>query len=646
MAINKLRFYCQKILPLVYDDSLSYYEVLCKVVSKINELIDRPWGINIADPMEWDITEQYPQYTIVVDNEGTAYISKEAVPAGVAITNEDYWLPVFPYGINLRSIKENIAPIASETGNITEAMSNGDIVWYGDTLYQLTTDLPSGSLLIPDSNCVEISLQDWILGLINDEAEARENGDSALSDEIDSINDRIDTLLKEYEAISVKEYGAVGDGVTDDTNAIKQAMTENKAVFFPSGVYKVTDTIANSTCEYVVGYNAEIDFYNVRYGFILSAKNIFVYGLILDCKNSSCCPINVNAGLASIVSNCELRNTNNANFESAYACMGIYAEGKGINIVNNYIHDINRTLTSAGVIGSNGINAKILTTALIANNRVVTVECSNEDTDCDAIHTQEYNNPQQNGKAIICNNFVKNVTGRFIKIQNKICEVYNNECVNDYDGSSLFFKCVDVQYNEVANIHDNIFNPSGYDNNSMILNIDSTKICTFSNNIIPSNAEFKYFVHITPALEKAVINFKSNRIDALVDYILHIINTLTNVRINFEDNVVANSSRIVASTVNDLTGNYFVIKNNLFLSGSISFDGNATHSYDSVILRDNYGVSDEVTCLYDFKRGKPCDVAYRNATPSTGIIATTDAYVKSIPPNKFIKIEGTTISVV
>lgn len=33
-------FWCQKVLPLVYDDSLSYYEILCKVVDYINKLID------------------------------------------------------------------------------------------------------------------------------------------------------------------------------------------------------------------------------------------------------------------------------------------------------------------------------------------------------------------------------------------------------------------------------------------------------------------------------------------------------------------------------------------------------------------------------------------------------------------------------
>lgn len=33
------RFWCQKVLPLVYDDSLSYYELLCKIVDYLNHVI-------------------------------------------------------------------------------------------------------------------------------------------------------------------------------------------------------------------------------------------------------------------------------------------------------------------------------------------------------------------------------------------------------------------------------------------------------------------------------------------------------------------------------------------------------------------------------------------------------------------------------
>ena len=41
IRLPHFRFWCQKVLPLVYDNSLSYYEVLCKVVDYINKLIEQ-----------------------------------------------------------------------------------------------------------------------------------------------------------------------------------------------------------------------------------------------------------------------------------------------------------------------------------------------------------------------------------------------------------------------------------------------------------------------------------------------------------------------------------------------------------------------------------------------------------------------------
>ncbi len=40
-TIGNFRFWCQKVLPAVYDDSLSYYELLCKVIDYLNEVIDK-----------------------------------------------------------------------------------------------------------------------------------------------------------------------------------------------------------------------------------------------------------------------------------------------------------------------------------------------------------------------------------------------------------------------------------------------------------------------------------------------------------------------------------------------------------------------------------------------------------------------------
>lgn len=42
--INSFRFWCNKILPLAYDNSLSYYELLCKVIDYLNTIVKD--GIN------------------------------------------------------------------------------------------------------------------------------------------------------------------------------------------------------------------------------------------------------------------------------------------------------------------------------------------------------------------------------------------------------------------------------------------------------------------------------------------------------------------------------------------------------------------------------------------------------------------------
>ena len=40
MQIERMKAWCYKVMPLVYEDSLSYYEFLCKMLAKLNEVID------------------------------------------------------------------------------------------------------------------------------------------------------------------------------------------------------------------------------------------------------------------------------------------------------------------------------------------------------------------------------------------------------------------------------------------------------------------------------------------------------------------------------------------------------------------------------------------------------------------------------
>ena len=71
--IDKVKFWCYKVLPLVYDDSLSYYELLCKVVSKLNELIEKYASF---DDMVEEIQSAIDALQKQIDEFDTTYIEK------------------------------------------------------------------------------------------------------------------------------------------------------------------------------------------------------------------------------------------------------------------------------------------------------------------------------------------------------------------------------------------------------------------------------------------------------------------------------------------------------------------------------------------------------------------------------------------
>lgn len=70
-SIDKVKYWCYKVLPLVYDDSLSYYEVLCKVVEKLNELVEKYSGF---DELIEEINDAIAKLQKQLDDLDTTYI--------------------------------------------------------------------------------------------------------------------------------------------------------------------------------------------------------------------------------------------------------------------------------------------------------------------------------------------------------------------------------------------------------------------------------------------------------------------------------------------------------------------------------------------------------------------------------------------
>lgn len=277
--------------------------------------------IKYADPIAWDITHQYEGNTVVINPyDGTAYISTRAVPSGVSISNTDYWTPIFNYGESMDTLREQIAAANEEASpTATQAYSENELLWMNGELYSAMYAFPAGTALLPGTNIDKVTVEDVINSLraliaantaaINDmtpkaEVAAANEGSSATSTQAYSKGDllwsngvlyrvlydfptgtallpgtniesvTVESLLGDlltlininagdiatFKSIIVtpEMYGAAGDGVTDDTQAIIDALASGGLVRMMNS-YVITSQIALPDHARIFGSGTIID---------------------------------------------------------------------------------------------------------------------------------------------------------------------------------------------------------------------------------------------------------------------------------------------------------------------------------------------------------------------------------------------------
>lgn len=70
---------------------------------------------------EWDITKSYEGLTVVV-NEGGSYTSKKAVPVGVALTNNEYWVITGNYNAQIENYREEVKQNSTDLSNYKQEL--------------------------------------------------------------------------------------------------------------------------------------------------------------------------------------------------------------------------------------------------------------------------------------------------------------------------------------------------------------------------------------------------------------------------------------------------------------------------------------------------------------------------------------------
>ena len=213
--------------------------------------------IKYADPIQWNITTQYEANTVVVDaNDGTAYLSVQAVPSGVAITNTDYWTPIFT--LNLLSANQNIT-LRDDGSNVLATFSSDTDDWliWNSTLYKVSQPIAINEAYVVGYNLtrytVELFINDYVTNIINNIGNLTNLSTTDKSSIVNAINEINQTLQDIKNIISsryvynVKDYGAAGDNLTDDTDAfnatIAAANLTGGTIIIPSGTYIISDEL-------------------------------------------------------------------------------------------------------------------------------------------------------------------------------------------------------------------------------------------------------------------------------------------------------------------------------------------------------------------------------------------------------------------
>lgn len=217
-------------------------------------------AIKYANPIQWDITNQYEKNTVVLDKDGNAYLSVQPVPAGVSLDREEYWTNIGNFSALWESVKEAIT-IADEGHSTTASAPRAvnDLVWVDGKLLEVTKAIAAGDSYntSAEGNCRVFTIQimlDEMLAALSNETQARQDADSALQTSLgnetqarEDADSALQNRLNSSKVTNILDFGAVGDGETDDTTAIKNALADAKNngcfLFIPKGKFLVKETL-------------------------------------------------------------------------------------------------------------------------------------------------------------------------------------------------------------------------------------------------------------------------------------------------------------------------------------------------------------------------------------------------------------------
>lgn len=288
------RFWCQTVLPTVYDDSLSYYELLCKVVSFLNTVIS---DMEIA---EENIQSLYDSFVALQEFVNT-YIDETA------------------YQQVSRKLDEMV-----ESGEMDELIAPFVAAGLPGVVADQIDDVVDGKL----EPMIAEATDEWM----RDHPEIITTVQDGSLTEVKFADSLKAKTIKEY--VTPEMYGAVGDGVENDTQAVKDAVASGKQVVVFNHHY-INDSITiTSNCKILFLDGAYLDYDGTGNAVHVTGNNVVIQNCNLRSHGST---VTNKRGIGVALDGCENAVIENPNIRGFSEGIKVNNGAKSNIIYNPYI---------------------------------------------------------------------------------------------------------------------------------------------------------------------------------------------------------------------------------------------------------------------------------------------------------------------
>ena len=138
------------------------------------------------DTIEWDDTKPYEPLTIVL-NQGNSYTSRQYVPAGIEITNEDFWANTGNYNAQIEQYRKEVQAFDERITQNTEDVGTLKTNLASEATARTEADTALGTRI--DNEATARTEADTALGTrIDNEVTARTEADKKLNSNLDFAN--------------------------------------------------------------------------------------------------------------------------------------------------------------------------------------------------------------------------------------------------------------------------------------------------------------------------------------------------------------------------------------------------------------------------------------------------------------------------